>query len=176
MKIKSWRVGKKLNCYMNTARSTMTLAVTTTYPDMSKVTQQVIERIDQSINEEKAERYYKMMEEDPADLYGIPTDKAELEQMAQANANLAIIAGIDLKRGKEVAREREQAKHGNTLKYVCSNCGSENVGTVGVISWYADEQKWDVGCIYDDEAHAYCGDCEADNSKGSRIRLLPVLG
>ena len=79
----------------------------------------------------------------------------------------------ELRRGQEAAREREQDKDSN-IKYVCSNCGSSHVGTVGVIGWYADEQKWGVGCIYDDETHAYCNDCEADNSKGSNIRLLPV--
>lgn len=112
------------------------------------LTQQAIAQIDQSINEETAERYYKMMEEDKK-------------------------AAAELKRGREVAREREQDKDCN-IKFACSNCGSSNVGTVGVISWYADEQKWGVGCIYDDDTHAYCGDCDADNSKGSSIRLLPV--
>jgi len=82
-------------------------------------------------------------------------------------------AAKELKRGQEVAREREHDKDCN-IKFVCSNCGSSNVGTVGVIGWYADEQKWGVGCIYDDDTHAYCGDCDADNSKGSSIRLLPV--
>jgi len=109
----------------------------------------------------------KTTDKDPADLGGIPQD----EELKRGQA-LYHLHG-ELKRGREVAREREQDKDCN-IKFVCSNCGSSNVGTVGVIGWYADEQKWGVGCIYDDDTHAYCGDCDADNSKGSSIRLLPV--
>lgn len=82
-------------------------------------------------------------------------------------------AAKELKRGREVAKERERGEDGN-IKFVCSNCGSSNVGTVGVIGWHADEQAWVMQVIYDDDTHAHCSDCDADNSKGSSIRLLPV--
>ena len=83
------------------------------------------------------------------------------------------MSDADLKRGLAVAKEREDDKDCN-IKYVCSNCGSSHVATVGIIIWYEEKQDWDVGQCYDDDTHAYCSDCEADNGKGSNIRMLPV--
>lgn len=91
---------------------------------------------------------------DPADLGGLPQDE-------------------ELKRGLEVARERERDKD-CPVKYVCSNCGSDSVATVGILNWCEEKQEWEVGQCYDDKHNAFCGDCESDNGEGSKIRLLPV--
>lgn len=115
----------------------------------------------------------KTTDKDPADLAGLPQDNKRTVHQYRELKHATDGAAKELKRGQEVAREREQDKDCN-IKFACSNCGSSNVGTVGIIGWYADEQKWGVLDTYDDETHAYCSDCDADNSKGSSIRLLPV--
>lgn len=43
------------------------------------------------------------------------------------------------------------------IRYVCSECGSDNVTADGVCVWDSTKQEWALEAMYDDDGH--CNDC-----------------
>lgn len=43
------------------------------------------------------------------------------------------------------------------IRYVCVDCGSDNVTMDGVCTWDKDKQDWVLASMYDDAGH--CNDC-----------------
>lgn len=45
-----------------------------------------------------------------------------------------------------------------TVKYICPECGSENVLADAWAAWNADKQEWELDNVFD---ACICSDCEA---------------
>lgn len=59
----------------------------------------------------------------------------------------------------EQARAAIDWKIRQTKRYVCSDCGSDNVSLDASAKWSVEEQKWELNATYD---QAYCHECDHD--------------
>lgn len=46
------------------------------------------------------------------------------------------------------------------VKYVCSECGSDNVITDAMVKWSVEDQSWEIVTLYDGGGEDFCSDCE----------------
>lgn len=61
---------------------------------------------------------------------------------------------------------------------VCGECGSQDVTSMGSISWDVEEQSWVLDDAGDSEfGLVHCNDCDADNSGivDKRVYFQPLL-
>lgn len=57
------------------------------------------------------------------------------------------------------------------VKYVCTECGSEDVVSDAWASWDIETQQWVLEDTFD---MSYCRSCESESNTGSNLKTEPI--
>lgn len=60
------------------------------------------------------------------------------------------------------------------VKYVCSRCGSTDVGVDGQCYWNEEKQEFEVGGLCDEAHNVWCSNEDCPCVDGKPITVIPV--